>query len=231
MNHKIIAEGKLPKSKQSFYVRFLTVDDIPQILELQQIVEQAMEVPTALQSLSYEEYRHILTGNGSMIGIFITNKMIAFRAMLIPNIDEHEHLGIDAGLSKEERLKMIYSEISNVHPDFRGNRLQTYMGELLFTEVDKERFQYVATTVAPFNIPSIKDKIALGMEIIALKKKYNGKLRYILLRDFTREFNTTIKKKIVRMMDYETQKKLLEEGYRGVSIQIDNDTYVHYKKN
>ena len=32
----------------------------------------------------------------------------------------------------------------------------------------------------PFNIPSLKDKFAQGMEIAALKEKYGGSMRYVL---------------------------------------------------
>ena len=35
-------------------------------------------------------------------------------------------------------------------------------------------------TVAPFNIPSLKDKFAQGMEVAALKEKYSGSMRYVL---------------------------------------------------
>src|SRR5699024_10216636 len=106
---------------------------------------------------------------------------------LVPPLDDPEHLGIDAGIAKQERHKMIYSEITVVHPYYRGNGLQTYMGEIVFEQMDKNLYPYVAATVAPFNIPSLKDKFALGMMIIALEEKYNGKLRYVLFKDFTQD--------------------------------------------
>ncbi|MEC5423201.1 GNAT family N-acetyltransferase [Virgibacillus sp. C22-A2] len=221
MSDTIITTGKLQVSGQPFDIRFLKVSDIPEILDLQQLVDKKMEVPAFLQPLSEKEYQNILSGNGFMIGVFVNEKMIAFRAMLIPEIDEDEHLGIDAGLSRNERGKMIYSEISNVHPDFRGNRLQTYMGELVMEHVDKERFHYAATTVAPLNIPSIKDKLVLGMEIIELKEKYNGKLRYILFRDFTedRKPPNVAEQQTISMDNIEEQVKLLNQGYKGVALQ------------
>ena len=49
-------------------------------------------------------------------------------------------------------------------------------------ELQKEdsKYDYVCCTVAPFNIPSLKDKFAQGMAIAALKEKYGGSLRYVL---------------------------------------------------
>ncbi|WP_077297015.1 hypothetical protein [Virgibacillus pantothenticus] len=233
MNTPIIATGKLPSKEQPFYVRFLNNEDIFEILYLQNMVRQSLEVADFLQPLTVQEYEHILSGNGSMIGVFVDDRLIAFRAMLIPEINDPEHLGIDLGLNELQRQKMLYSEISNVHPDFRGNRLQTYMGKLLFAQIDQPSFQYVATTVAPFNIASLKDKLALDMEIHALKEKYNGKLRYILFRDLhtTKNGKSYTDKQEVNMNAIARQQQLLQLGYQGNSIcQSDNTYWVRYVK-
>ncbi|API91200.1 hypothetical protein J32TS6_26550 [Virgibacillus pantothenticus] len=227
MNTSIIATGKLPSKEQPFYVRFLNKPDIFEILHLQNMVRQSLEVADFLQPLTVQEYEHILNGNGSMIGVFVDDRLIAFRAMLFPEMNDTEHLGIDLGLNELHRQKMLYSEISNVHPDFRGNRLQTYMGKLLFAQIDQQSFQYVATTVAPFNIASLKDKLALDMEIHALKEKYNGKLRYILFRDLhtIKNGKSYTDKQEVNMNDIARQQQLLQHGYQGNSISQTNDTY------
>ncbi|NBJ69868.1 MULTISPECIES: GNAT family N-acetyltransferase [Clostridia] len=227
MNTSIIATGKLPSKEQPFYVRFLNKQDIFEILHLQNIVRKSLEVADFLQPLTVQEYEYILSGKGSMIGVFVDDRLIAFRAMLIPEKNDTEHLGIDLGLNELQRQKMLYSEISNVHPDFRGNRLQTYMGKLLFSQIDQQSFQYVATTVAPFNIASLKDKLALDMKIHALKEKYNGKLRYILFRDLraTKNLESYTDKQEVNMNDIARQQQLLQLGYHGNSIYQTNNTY------
>ncbi|MFU0788747.1 hypothetical protein [Virgibacillus proomii] len=226
MNRQIIDRGRL-RSGQSFYLKKLTVNYLHDILKLQQIVEQTVEGASFLQPLTTEEYNYILSGKGSMIGIFIHDQLVAFRAMLIPNSKDPEHLGRDLGLLETEWSKIIYSEISIVHPTYRGNRLQNYMGKQLFKQVDKRIFHYIAATVAPFNIPSIKDKLALGMKISALKAKYNGKLRYILIRDLhiPPDYNNYTTTKIVNMQDINLQKNLLEAGYCGIAIQKRNGNY------
>ena len=45
---------------------------------------------------------------------------------------------------------------------------------------ENSKYDYVCCTVAPFNIPSLKDKFSQGMEIAALKEKYGGSMRYVL---------------------------------------------------
>ena len=135
---------------------------------------------TILHLLSEEEFRNILEGNGLMIGAFVEERLIAFRALLVPAIDE-EHLGRDIGLADEDLGKVIYQEVSNVLAEYRGNKLQRTLAILIMQELTKleSQFQYVCCTVAPINIPSLKDKFVQGMEVASLKEKYGGVLRYV----------------------------------------------------
>ncbi|ASK63779.1 N-acetyltransferase [Virgibacillus phasianinus] len=216
---------------QTFYVRYLSINDLPLIMQLQEKVKHALSSPATLEPLSEEEFKIILSGHQLMIGVFLEERMIAFRAMLEPEID-NEHLGIDAGLPPEELPKVLYSEISNVDPEYRGNGLQTYMGKLLMERLDKKRFQYVCATVAPFNIPSLKDKLLLGMKIVALKEKYSGKLRYVLMNSLSETDKDSCKDKItISMNDSNAQQKCLKSGFQGSSIkQKNNDWYVVFSK-
>ncbi|WP_269411635.1 GNAT family N-acetyltransferase [Lentibacillus daqui] len=223
---KEIANGTL-SGGYAYTIRYLTMEDLPQVKWLQDKAKNKF-----LQLLTDEEFTFILNGNGFMIGVFVEEKLIAFRAMLIPELDE-EHLGIDIGLKQEDLPKVMYSEVSCVDPAFRGNHLQTMMGELCFERVDTEKFQYICTTVAPHNIPSIKDKLALGMEIVGLKEKYGGKLRYILMKQLSvAGQNSDINEEVeIEMGDIAGQQKLLEEDFSGVAIaQKAGEWMVLYRK-
>lgn len=225
-----IATGKL-HDDQTFYVRYLTLDDLPIIMKLQEKVKDALVSGAILEPLSKEEFTVILSEHELMIGVFIEEKMIAFRAMLKPEIDK-AHLGIDAGLTTEELPKVIYSEISNVDPDYRGNGLQSFMGKLLMKRFDGKRFNYVCATVAPQNIPSLKDKLELGLEIVALKEKYGGKLRYILIKDLaTKPKDNRTGLTFILMKDIKKQQKILAARFQGVSIKEENgEWFVGYSK-
>ena len=88
----VLYEGTLKQNNESFHVTLLSLEHIEQILSLQNIVVEALEDKSRLQPLSQEEFQYILEGNGMMIGAFIENELIAFRALLVPPIDD-EHLG------------------------------------------------------------------------------------------------------------------------------------------
>ncbi|WP_416808645.1 GNAT family N-acetyltransferase [Bacillus thuringiensis] len=224
----VLYEGTLKQNNESFHVTLLSLEHIEQILSLQNIVVEALEDKNRLQSLSQEEFQYILKGNGMMIGAFIENELIAFRALLVPPIDD-EHLGLDIGLPESELHRVIYQEISNVHPNCRGNGMQKILANVIMDELQKEdsKYDYVCCTVAPFNIPSLKDKFAQGMEIAVLKEKYGGSLRYVFVKklrgDNERDW-TDIQS--ILMSDASGQQALLLEGYRGYEMEKTADTFI-----
>ncbi|MCM3743782.1 GNAT family N-acetyltransferase [Sporosarcina luteola] len=218
------------RNGQEVTIRHLVNEDIEAIMELQKKVIAFLEVTAFLQPLSEDEFLFILNGSGSMIGAFHNDRLIAFRAMLEPEIDEH-HLGKDAGLPDSELPSVLYSEITNVDPEYRGNSLQRILGELLMENVDKDRHRYVFTTVAPFNIASLKDKISLGMHIISLGKKYGNLLRYTLMRDLREEKRLGALTVVADMSDTLEQQSLLKDGWIGVGLEeVDGKWKVKFQK-
>ncbi|WP_079505045.1 N-acetyltransferase [Mesobacillus jeotgali] len=207
-------------TEETFTVRELTLEDLDGILEVQNIIISSLTDRNALQPLTEEEYRHILQGNGIMAGAFIDDRLIAFRALLVPMVDE-DHLGRDIGLGEEELAQVIYQEISNVIPKYRGNKLQQTLAILLMQELSKQehQYRYVCCTVAPFNIPSLKDKFAQGLEIAALKEKYGGMLRYVFVKDLSmpgdRDWNEVL---TIPMEDTVSQQEAISGGYRGFDM-------------
>lgn len=219
------------KNGVEIVVKPLTLGEVGEILSLQQKVFDTLKEKSFLAALTEEDLTNILQGNGTMIGAFSEDRLIAFRAMLVPEIDE-EHLGKDAGLARSEWPLVIYQEISNVDPDFRGNGLQQYLGRLLMERVDTKRFKYVCATVAPFNIASLKDKFSHGLKIVALNEKYGGMLRYTLMKELTETENgSTTESRTIFMGDTEGQQALLKEGWIGTGImEIDGQWIVRYEK-
>lgn len=223
----ILYEGTLKQNEQTFTVAPLSLQHIEQILSVQDDVIEALENKQNLQPLTLEEFQNILTRNGLMIGAFIDNQLIAFRALLVPPIDE-DHLGLDIGLTGEELERVIYQEVSNVHPTYQGNGLQKILAKVIMAQLKQldNKYDYVCCTVAPFNIPSLKDKFAQGMEVAALKEKYNDRLRYVFVKELQDERQKEwmdIEKLL--MSDIAGQKRLLVEGYRGYEMEFCDGEY------
>lgn len=204
--------------------RLLTVADLTSIQLLQQDVVTALDDPAILQSLSDEELLNILQGNGMLLGVFDGERLIAFRALLRPFVDEEEHLGIDVGATDLSRV--LYQEISNVHPAYRGQGLQRQMAEWVMGHVDVAEYDWVCATVMPYNIASLKDKFVQGMHVHALKLKYGGKLRYVFGKNLHKKQQLSADPITVPMADTWMQQQLLLEGYIGVSMQAAGDDWL-----
>lgn len=215
----VIKHGKL-NCGECYSIRQLTINDLNEILAVQNKTLLNMENSSFLQPLKKVEYKHILNGNGLIIGSFIQQRLIAFRALLVPKIDE-DHLGLHIGLKYEQLHKTIYQEITIVDELFRGNRLQQKLGEIVMQRLKQLDYKYnhVCATVAPLNIPSLLDKFRQNMFIKALKQVYEGKWRYIFHREI---FNDKKEKwkviKTISMSSYEEQIKLLNKGWIGFSL-------------
>lgn len=210
--------------------RTLSEAELPAILALQQVVVDDLEDKRILQPLSEAEFLNILRGNGLMIGVYEGEQLVAFRALLKPDAAEDEHLGADVGAADFARV--LYQEVSVVHPMMRGKGLQQKMGEYIMAQVDVSLYDWVCATVMPFNIASMKDKLAQGLFIRALKLKYGGKLRYVFGKDLRRTGSATFSaREFVAMANTEGQQTLLAQGFIGTSIEFVNDEwFVRYEK-
>ena len=224
-----IYEGMLGDTP--FSVRRLSLADIEAVECVQKEVIDVLEDKQILQPLSREELQFLLGDHGVMVGAFVAGKLVAFRALLEPPMDA-EHLGYDAGLTEHELPRVAYQEISVVHPNYRGHGLQRTLAHVVMQELDRTRFDFICATVMPFNIASIKDKFAQGMQVVALKFKYGGKLRYVFMKDLReheeKQFSETTS---IPMVDTKAQQDLLKEGWLGVRMfQKDGEWFVEYKK-
>lgn len=219
------------KNGASLPVMKLTKRDLPAIQKLQTKVIEHLSEKDFLQPLTDEEFITILDGNGLLVGVRAEGELIAFRALLDPGEDP-EHLGEDAGIPKEQWSSVLYSEITNVDPEFQGNGLQRQLGKIVMDEVDTDQYKYICTTVAPFNIASIKDKLELGMHIAALSVKYGTLTRYIMMKNLVTGVSVTDEDSIeVGMAETSEQQKLLKAGWIGTSIQSCGEGYtVIYRK-
>lgn len=213
-----------------FFVTQLQRKHLHVIEELQQEVYESLHDRSILQPLSTEEFEYILSGNGMMMGAYVENELIAFRALLNPPIEE-EHLGYDCGIAEDQFHRVLYQEISNVSPKYQGFGLQKNLAKVVMNHIDLASYDYVCSTVKPYNIPSLKDKFSQGLVIKGLKIKYVDKLRYIFYKDLHHEQPIFSEKKSLPMGDTNGQQILLKQGYLGTSMyEEQHDWFVVYEK-
>lgn len=206
----------------------LSEEQIDALLLLQETVFSSLKRKEQLSTLTKEEFESILTGKGYMVGVFFKEQLIAARALLQPSSEETEHLGLDAGLTKDQLNQVVYQEISFVHPEFRGQRLQQKMGDWLMQKLVNEMtsFSFICATVAPTNPASLIDKFKQGLEVVALKEKYGGKLRFVFFKNLNQTHDVVVlDEKEVELTALDEQRHLLQKGYRGMELKRENGRY------
>lgn len=224
----IIHEGRLGATP--FYVTKLELQHLPSVEKLQLEVYETLADKSVLQPLSKEEFEFILKGHGMMVGAYVSGELIAFRALLNPPIDE-EHLGYDCGIAEDQFHRILYQEISNVSSTYRGYGLQTTLAKVVMDEIDLNSYDYVCSTVKPYNIPSLKDKFSQGLVIKGLKVKYVDKLRYIFFKDLRKVQLVFTEKQSISMEDTTSQQLLLKQGYIGTTMYEEHgDWFVEYER-
>lgn len=233
----VIYEGMLlnqaTQHKERFKVIKLNSEHLPAVLDVQHQVFDNLKSKKTLQPLTLDEFSHITSGMGMLIGVFVEKKLIAYRALLCPG-DHVENLGRDLNLTKEDQMKVVHQEISCVLSDYRGNALQKQMGQLIMSEFEKVNYQYryLCTTVHPNNLPSLTDKFSQGMFIRQLKEKYEGTIRYILFKDLKANIALDLTTIIAIVNeDIERQQKVLNQGYYGFEVvEQANETFIRFAK-
>lgn len=232
-----ITQGILKKTNETFDIRLLTINNLDEIMNLQNEVYDNLIDKSKLERLSEKEFKFILSDNGLMIGVYVDNKLIAIRALLVPKNDSN-HLGVIIGLEEAYLDKVIYQEISFVHPNYQGNGLQKLMAKEIMNELDKTKhsYLYVCATVDPENIPSLKDKFDQEMEVRALVTIYGEKQRYIFSKKIINEKSKREKLNEINiaLSDIDNIRKHLDLNWVGKNLITKNDEIyiklVKYKK-
>lgn len=202
----------------------LNSNDIDEILQLQDSVYDFLEQKEVLQKLTREEFETCLE-QGYVTGIFYEDALIALRMMYIPSLNEQEHLADDVGV---ERERSIYSEISLVSPDHRGQKLQMKMGKHLIEQVrESGDFDHIFSTVMPTNLASLKDKFTLGFKIIRTRLKYGGKRRHILYLPLNEEINVAGESLDIKFDNYDW---MMNAGQDYIGDALQDEFIKYYEK-
>ncbi|HJE19958.1 MAG TPA: GNAT family N-acetyltransferase [Aliicoccus persicus] len=206
-------------------IQYINVKNLSDVVTLQKIVYSYLDKKELLETLSENEFEILLNSNFA-VGIFDDEQLIAFRAFLDPSHGVDDHLADDIGIDKEGT---IYSEVSLVHPEYRGQQLQTKMGKYLIDDLKQSgNFKYILATVAPDNIPSLKDKFKLGFRILKTKYKYGNKLRHIMMLDLHGQSKYEFEKAI--RVSYQDIDWMIENGHHYIGTHLENGEIHYYKR-
>lgn len=180
-------------------LRILKKYDLENILELQNYVCNSLPDETLFIKAGREfVLSHLQGKSGTVYGVFHHGRLIACSVLHFPG-NGADNLGLYIHLPKKELNKVAHLEIQMVHPDFRGNGLQTIMCEIMLEEAVKNNFFHILATVSPKNIISRKNLEKIGLTTVKTKFKYGKNKRDIMYMTLSNKHG----KKHMAMIKYE----------------------------
>jgi ribosomal protein S18 acetylase RimI-like enzyme len=223
---QIFRSGKINKYENndeqevsvSYEMKILREDQLDLLMDLQQEVFEEINDEEIFQLTTREEYRVRIREKGRIIGVFAENELVAFLATYFPG-ESPDNLGRDVGIREQELGQVAYFESLVVKSSFRGNNLQQKMQQEAYDLLIELEYPHHLATVSHKNYYSIKNMLDFKMKIHALKKKYGGKLRYIVYRNASKlQRENYGQSQILPNSDIKEQKGLLENGYVGYTV-------------
>lgn len=228
------------KTVQDKYImRTIAEGELETAVKLQKYVYEQLPDKQVLYMDSYEEMLSDMQNGAKIIGVFNKEEeMIAYRYIGFPGAAE-KNLGIDIKLPEEELTKVAHLEATVVHPDYRGNSLQSITLQQSIPFIRETGYSHVLCTVSPQNVYSLFNIIKNGLRIKALKKKYgtdkdgkDGMWRFILHRNLEpKAAKKTSSLLSIPLGDLEHQKKLISEGFVGLWLYKESKilSYVRFE--
>lgn len=230
----IIDSGKLvrkigrEKVEDTYAMRLLKANEIEQAMELQSYVYDNLPNKEILFCDEYDDVVRDVLNRGKIVGVFNNSgKLVAYRYISIPG-ETDKNLGRDLNINESELIKVAHLETTVVHPEYRGNGLQSLTLEKSLPLIGSMGFKHLLCTVSPQNIYSLYNIMKNGLAIKSLKRKYgttldNGVWRFILHRDLEQvpifDFS---EQKILSINSFEEQKQLISDGYVGKKLCKEN---------
>ncbi|MGL4361676.1 MAG: hypothetical protein ACRCSG_00025 [Cellulosilyticaceae bacterium] len=172
------------KDGTPLFVSPLDTTDLPAILDLQNHIVTNLPITSWFMPTSSSEWDSYLNETGVVLGYKTTNnRLVAVGSLLCLGLSP-DNYGHDLGFNDTKLLSTAQIDTTIVHSDFRGNRLQNYLCDLLEFHAKTIGMLYITATVSPDNHYSLKTFLDRGYSIQCIKEKYNGLERAILLKSF-----------------------------------------------
>ncbi|WP_053955993.1 GNAT family N-acetyltransferase [Inediibacterium massiliense] len=209
--------------QDSYIMRLIKWQEAEQAVLLQNFVYEQLINKQVLYTDSYENMIKDMKAGAKIIGVFNKdNELIAYRHIAFPGVSDR-NLGNDIHLPENELLKVAHLERTVVHPDYRGNNLQSITLQEAVPLIKELGYRHLVCTVSPFNLFSLYNIIKNGLKIKALKEKYqtgkdthDGLWRFILHRELEPVNNIEHTQSFsVSLNDFKAQEDLINDGFIG----------------
>ena len=150
---------KIPIS--DFVLTQLTESSLNEILDIQEEAFSVLSNSDLLRRNDTEMLRSCLNQPHYSIGAYHGGILAGFAILFFPGQSE-ENLAVKLKCINTSTMKSANYKLCIVRPQYRGNHLQVYLGELLEKYALKQNVDIVCATVSPENCYSMYNILKLG---------------------------------------------------------------------
>lgn len=164
-------------------LKLLDLTYVDKIMEIQQKIYDGLENKDFYSCSDKEEFVETINGKGKILGCVSleNNELIAMGVYIEYGYEDHNY-GYDIDIKDEELLRVAQIESTVVLDEFRGNKLQKIMCEIIEQMGKAAGMKCMCATAAPDNKFSVNTFENLGYSVIVDKLKYGGLRRYVLMK-------------------------------------------------
>jgi hypothetical protein len=226
---RILATGWLKEkvnrngSKMVKYsITCLSKSHLPQVMALQEVICQNLQQSDLLQPFPDDFMEQHMGRRGIVLGVIVKDRIAAFRNLYYPESNDRRwNLGIDIGLADAALTQVVNFQMVCVHPLYRGNALALIMNQIALNLLrEKGTHPHVCATVSPYNVWNIPVLLKSGFAVVKLKRKYGGKVRYIVYQNLNQPLAFDDHSIMpIGLDDIDAQKKILDLGFHGVDLK------------
>ena len=164
-------------------LKLLDLTYIDKIMEIQQKIYDGLENKGFYSCSEKEEFVDTINGKGKILGCVSleSNELIAMGVYIEYGYEDHNY-GYDIEIKGEELLSVGQIESTVVLEEYRGNKLQKIICEIIEQMGKDAGMKYMCATAAPNNRFSVNTFENLGYSVMADKLKYGGLRRYVLMK-------------------------------------------------
>ncbi len=205
-------EGR-PCSPVAFSGRALGAAEVVEVIALHHVVRSG--VPR--EALAHETdafFAAHVEGIGRILGLFAENRLIAYGVLGLPGPGDASFAD-ELALQTADRLRAANIDGVSVAPEWRGNGLHRLLIACRLQWALAAGRTIALSTVAPANLPSLRNLLAEGLTIRAIRHKFGG-IRYVVRRDLERPAPVIPQRgRWIPIEDLEAQAAALEGGGVG----------------
>lgn len=161
----------------------LDITYIDKIMELQNVILEGLKDKRLYSATDREDFIEYMNSFGKIIGYLTEEDTLVAMGVYAKKGYAKGNYGYDIDLEGEDLLKVGQIESTVVKEEYRGNRLQKMICEVLEDIAREEGNSLVCATASPYNEFSVNTFKKLGYDIKRDKIKYGGLRRYVLVKE------------------------------------------------